>query len=97
LNDLVIEKKTQNCTLEKFKTQAIAFLNSEMVKENIKTLDTPRGWKAKTIVSNIVIALSTLIVGYPLFLLINKGFFKPKTDGGYIVDKLNKEYSGLKL
>lgn len=97
LNALLIEKKSNSCDLEKFKTQALDFLNSEHVKDDIKTLDTPRGWKAKTIVSNIVIALTTLIVGYPLFLLLNKGFFKPSTDSGFIVNELNRAYSALAL
>jgi hypothetical protein len=97
LNALSNQKKAKKCTLEEFKTQAIDFLNSQQVKEDIKTLDTPRGWKAKTIVLNIMIALTMLIVGYPIFLLANKGFFKPNTDGGNIVNDLSRECSGLEL
>lgn len=97
LNTLLNEKKSQQLNLKEFKAQAIAFLNSDNVKEDIKTLETPRGLKVKTIVSNIMIALATLIVGYPLYLLINKGFFKPSTDGANVVDALNKTHLGLEI
>lgn len=95
LNALLNEKKAHQLNLKEFKEKALIFLNSDEVKEDIKVLGNPRGLKIKTIVSNIMIALATLIVGYPLFLVINNGFFKPSTDSANEVNALSRTYSRL--
>lgn len=84
---LAAYKKDQD--LSKFKESAEQFLKDEC-KAQIVTLNEPRGWKAKTIISNIMLAIATLFVGYGIGVLVTGRFslYQPKTDAGNKIDNV---------
>lgn len=99
LNPMVIQYLEGGVELKLFKTNAEMFLQTQETQKDIETLNTPRGWKAKTIVSNIILALATLLVGYGVGMLVTGRFalFQPKTDAGNKMDKISSAIDQLSV
>lgn len=80
----------ENGQLESFKNEVSNLLKTpdSEAKSHLDALDTPRGFKVKTILANIVFSLCTLVV--PALMVygfraayygLDHTFFKPQTDG----------------
>lgn len=99
LNPMVAQYLEGGIELKSFKTNAEMFLQTQETQKDIEILNTPRGWKAKTIVSNIILALATLLVGYGVGMLVTGRFalFQPKTDAGNKMDKISSAIDQLSV
>lgn len=98
LAGLIDNYLNEKIELSEFKSQSEQFIK-EKCQDELEVLNSPRGWKAKTIVTNILFALGTLFVGYGIGVMVTGRFsvFQPQTEAAKRMDDLTQSINALTI